>query len=104
MEQGPVTYEMNGVVIDNVFLYRSQYRENKVGLEILLTFSWRDLLGLKASKTPSLSGTVGSNNAIVCSSPSVLNVNKWVKTLFICVYIWTYILSTFGMCTSVLYS
>ena len=58
MEQGTVTYEMTRVVIDNVFLYRSQYRENKVGLEIFLPFSWRDLLGLKASKTPSLCVTV----------------------------------------------
>lgn len=33
-----VTY-VTGVVIDNVFLYRSQYRENKVGLEVLLIFS-----------------------------------------------------------------
>lgn len=41
MEQGTMPYVtyMTGVVIDNVFLYRSQYRENKVGLEMLLTFS-----------------------------------------------------------------
>lgn len=71
MEQGTVTYKMTRVVIDNVFLDRSQYRENKVGWEILLTFSWRELLGLKASKTPSLCVTLGSNNAVVCNCHSM---------------------------------